>query len=116
MNFHFKTVKEQQKAMRIAMQYDCAVTTSFRNNIEITANESNKATGLQFLANYLNVTSNEIMAVGDNINDIEMIEFAGIGVAMGNAVLPLKKIANFVTTSNDEDGIAVAIEKYIFSD
>ena len=53
------------------------------------------------------------MAMGDGENDIEMLKFAGWGVAMKNAREDVKKVANVVTTSNNEDGVAKAIEKYI---
>lgn len=53
------------------------------------------------------------MAFGDGENDISMIEEAGIGVAMENGVEPLKKMADYITKSNDEDGVAAAIEKFV---
>ena len=53
------------------------------------------------------------MAMGDANNDIEMLQFAGLGIAMGNASDYVKSLANDVTASNEEDGVARAIEKYI---
>ena len=55
------------------------------------------------------------MALGDANNDIEMLEFAGLGVAMGNSSDYVKKLANYVTDTNDENGVATAIEKFIFN-
>ena len=55
------------------------------------------------------------MAIGDQENDIAMIEFAGVGVAMDNAIPTVKEAANFITKSNLEDGVARAIEKYVLS-
>ncbi len=57
----------------------------------------------------------EIMAIGDQENDIAMIEYAGVGVAMDNAIPSVKEVANFVTKSNLEDGVAFAIEKYVLN-
>ena len=57
----------------------------------------------------------QIMAFGDGENDQTMIEAAGFGVAMGNAVDSLKAAADYVTLTNDEDGVAAAIEKFIFN-
>ena len=54
------------------------------------------------------------MAFGDGFNDLSMIQFAGQGVAMANAVEEVKSIADFVTTSNEEDGIAHALEQLLF--
>ena len=53
--------------------------------------------------------------MGDNYNDIDMIEFAGIGVAMGNAPDKVKQYADYVTLSNDNDGVAKAIKKFVIS-
>ena len=52
------------------------------------------------------------MAIGDNFNDLDMIEYAGLGIAMENAPDEVKAQADFVTTSNAEDGVATAIEKF----
>jgi hydroxymethylpyrimidine pyrophosphatase-like HAD family hydrolase len=57
----------------------------------------------------------EVMACGDSDNDITMIEAAGLGIAMANAVPKILNIANAVTLSNDEDGVAYAIEKWVFN-
>ena len=59
------------------------------------------------------VTGGKIMALGDQENDIAMIEYAGMGVAMDNAIPSVKEVANFVTKSNLEDGVAYAIEKFV---
>ena len=72
-----------------------------------------KASALSRLADILNIQPSEIMAMGDANNDIEMLEFAGLGIAMGNASDYVKSLADAVTTSNEEDGVARAIEKYI---
>ena len=72
-----------------------------------------KATALSRLADILKIDSSEIMAMGDANNDIEMLQFAGLGIAMGNASNYVKSLADDVTASNEEDGVARAIEKYI---
>lgn len=80
---------------------------------EITGKNVNKWTALLYLMDKLNVNAEEVMTIGDNVNDIEMIENAGLGVAMENAAPYIKEKADAVTTNNNEDGVAVAIEKYI---
>jgi hypothetical protein len=55
------------------------------------------------------------MAVGDSPNDLDMIRYAGFGVAMGNAVEEVKKCARYITRSNDDDGVAEVIEKFVLS-
>ncbi|MBL1167173.1 sugar-phosphatase, partial [Escherichia coli] len=56
-----------------------------------------------------------VMTLGDQANDTAMIEYAGVGVAMGNAIEELKAVAQFVTTTNTEDGVARAIEKFVLN-
>ena len=72
-----------------------------------------KASALSRLAEILDIQPSEIIAMGDANNDIEMLEFAGLGIAMGNASDHVKSLADAVTASNEEDGVARAIEKYI---
>ena len=83
--------------------------------LEILDKRVNKGTGVKSLADVLGIKPEEIMAIGDQENDIAMIEYAGIGVAMDNAIPSVKEVANFVTKSNLEDGVAFAIEKYVLN-
>jgi len=79
--------------------------------LEIAPNHVTKATALQELATHYNVSTEHIIAFGDEENDLEMIQFAGQGVAMGNAIPELKEIAHAVTDTNEDDGIAKYIEQ-----
>lgn len=81
--------------------------------VEIVNKEANKRNALEFLANKYDIKQEEIIAIGDNFNDLDMIEFAGLGVAMGNAPDYLKEAADYVTHSNDEDGVNHILEKFI---
>jgi Cof subfamily protein (haloacid dehalogenase superfamily) len=81
--------------------------------LEVMAREANKADALRVVAAHYQVERHEVMAIGDSYNDIEMIEWAGVGVAMGNAWQDVKQAADFVTLSNDEEGVAEALQKYI---
>ncbi len=72
-----------------------------------------KAEGMLFAANLLNIPKSNCIAVGDSPNDMEMIQAAGIGVAMGNATEELKNAADIVTKSNAEDGVAVILEQLL---
>lgn len=80
--------------------------------LEATVKGINKASSLQAVCDLLDIRQEEVMAFGDEENDIKMIQFAGLGVAMGNACDKLKKAADEVTLSNNEDGIAHTLEKY----
>ncbi|MDQ0268772.1 Cof-type HAD-IIB family hydrolase [Cytobacillus purgationiresistens] len=75
--------------------------------IEIVKAGLSKAVGLQHACDYLQIPKERVIAFGDEDNDLEMLEFAGYGVAMGNGIDQVKTIANEVTLSNEEDGIAV---------
>lgn len=78
---------------------------------EIYGKTISKATGIQIIVDYLGVSTEDTIAFGDGENDFEMLEFAGIGVAMGNAVEDLKKVANFVTTHVSDNGIYNGFQK-----
>lgn len=93
---------------------EVAITTSGFDGIEINNKTSNKADALSNLAKYLNISVDQIMAIGDSLNDKEMLNFACISVAMGNADPSIKKISKFITDTNNNDGVAKAIEKYAF--
>ncbi len=80
--------------------------------LEILDKRVTKGTGVKSLAEVLNIQPEEVMAIGDQENDIAMLEYAGIGVAMKNAIDAVKEAANVVTRSNLEDGVAYAIEKF----
>ncbi|MBD3948552.1 HAD family phosphatase [Tuanshanicoccus lijuaniae] len=78
--------------------------------LEIMQNGDNKAHALSILLDELNITSDEVMAFGNNLNDIDMINFAGVGVAVENAVFELKEVSDYITKSNNEDGVAQFLE------
>ena len=79
---------------------------------EITNKNVNKWTALEVLLKKLEIKKEELITIGDNINDKEMIENAGLGIVTGNASPEMKKIANEVVASNNESGVAEAIQKY----
>lgn len=81
--------------------------------LEFLDKKVNKGEGVRALAEHLNIKKEEIMCFGDAGNDWHMIAFAGMGVAMGNAFPEVKEIANYITKSNEEDGVAYAIEKFV---
>lgn len=80
---------------------------------EATAANTDKATGLRVLCEHLQIKPEEVMALGDQANDMPMLKFAGLGVAMGNAVPETKRAADEVTADCDHDGVAVAINKIL---
>lgn len=81
--------------------------------LEILSKKANKGLAVSLLAEHLGLSKDEVICVGDAENDITMIEYAGLGVAMENAFPEVKKIANFITTSNEEDGVAKVIKEFM---
>ena len=83
--------------------------------LEITPKNVNKATSLEKALEFLNLNADELIACGDSYNDIEMIKFAGLGVAVDNAIDEIKEIADYITATNDENGVAKVVEKFILN-
>ena len=94
---------------------DVAFTSPVSGDLEMTCTGVNKGTALKGMCETLGISPNEAMAFGDADNDIEMLKFAEYGVAMANASQICKDAAKYETLSNGEDGIAHALEKYVFS-
>ena len=86
------------------------VVTSSKNYIEFTHQDASKGNALKFIASRYRIDRSQIIAMGDQLNDVSMIEFAGVGVAMGNATDEVKSRANMVTLTNDEDGVKHALD------
>lgn len=81
--------------------------------LEFLSKTSGKQIGLKLLAKRFGLVPQEIMCIGDAGNDIGMLKYAGLGVAMGNAFEEVKEVADYVTKTNEEDGVAYAIEKFV---
>ncbi len=96
-----KVIRDGTKNVEISYHYT-----------EISAENINKWRAIEELSRILNISKEEIMAIGDNVNDIQMIENSKIGVAMGNSWDEIKLRADYITKSNDEDGVVEAIEKF----
>lgn len=102
---------------KILQRYEGQVRTTVSKSdfLELIHPTVNKGAALSALAERLGVKREEVLAVGDSLNDMEMIRYAGIGAAMGNARRELKDAADVVTATNQEDGVAQVIEKYVLS-
>ncbi|MBI1240088.1 Cof-type HAD-IIB family hydrolase [Umezakia ovalisporum] len=92
------------------------LTTSVATFFEATNPLVNKGTAVRYIAEeLLGLQSSNVMAIGDNFNDLEMLEYAGIGVAMGNAPPGVQAMAQWVAPTVEKDGVATAIEKFLLS-
>ena len=81
--------------------------------LEIINHRASKGSTLKALSEELGIKQDEVMALGNAQNDNSMIEYAGIGVAMGNAVPETKAVADVITDTNNNDGVGKAVEKYV---
>lgn len=113
----FNDLEERKEARERILQLDgLVVTGAFGNTLEINKEGTSKAESLIRLGQMLGIKREEIMACGDGMNDYEMIEKVGFGVAMENGNPKVKEIADYVTVSNEEDGVAKAIEKFVLEE
>lgn len=94
--------------------YEVAMSKPFF--IEVNDKGISKGVALNSLCQKIGKRSQDFVALGDGLNDLSMIEFAGTGIAMGNAVRELKDKANFVTKTNDEEGFSYALKKFVFNE
>lgn len=115
--FISKDESRRVRALRwqLSMQINGAgrLVQALDDMLELLPVGNSKGNGLKKLLAYMNIPFENVLAIGDGENDIEMIQMAGIGVAMGNAIPKLKEVANYVAASNDEDGVAEAVERFV---
>lgn len=109
----FLDAGERERDWRVlaGMFPELNVTSSVGHNVEINAKGADKGAALRFLCGHLGIPAREAMAFGDGSNDRGMLEAAGVGISMGNAAPVLREAADFVTDTNDRDGVAKAIAR-----
>ena len=100
-------------AKEIAKFEDCVVTSSGANNIEINHKHAQKGIAVSHVAKERNIDLENVMTIGDNLNDLSMIQVAGVSFAMGNAVVELHEEAKYVTHENMNSGVGKAIVRAI---
>ena len=116
-NIFFNSQETKAAMYPVLLQLENAtVTSSLDNNWEIGGATTSKANALRTLTEMLGIKKEEMMACGDSPNDIAMLQEAGISVAVGNAKEPVKEMASFISATNNEDGVAVAIDKFVFGE
>lgn len=110
----FVSMEEREQALEeLRAVPGIEITGALKKNIEVNAAGVNKGRAMVRLGERLGIRREEIMAFGDGTNDLKMLKEAGTGVAMGNAKEEVKKAADYITASNDEEGVARFIEEYV---
>lgn len=110
----FHDMNERKEAIGRLLQIpEIVVASSAPTDVEINRKGTDKGMGLLRLGEMLGIQREEIMACGDEMNDYKMLQTVGFAVAMGNGVSEIKEIADYITDTNDNDGVAKAIEKFV---
>jgi Cof subfamily protein (haloacid dehalogenase superfamily) len=113
--FNERMLLDMELALKNGFGRQLYITRSKPNFIEVMHREATKANALQVVAEHYGVDRTEVMAIGDSYNDLDMLEWAGLGIAMGNAHKEVKEAADYVTTSNEEEGVAEALKRFVLN-
>lgn len=111
-NLYHRDQKSRARNFERMKNFELSISFTETNNLEASPKGITKGSGLVELCNFLNIDISETVAVGDGNNDKEILQTAGVAVAMGNACDEIKQLADFITLDNDNDGVAVAVEKF----
>lgn len=111
--FDSDLAKIDRVSEKLAQSESLAISSSSRGNIEITHSDAQKGIALETIAERLNIDMENVMAIGDNMNDISMLERVGYSVSMANAAPEVKAVATYTTDSNEESGVGKAIMKLL---
>jgi hypothetical protein len=101
--------------LKSIIDHDINMFFSKKNFLEFTNKNATKGYALKFLADCWGIDSKNVMAIGDNHNDTSMIEYAGLGVCVANGEDEIKKKADYITLSNEDDGVAYVLDKFILN-
>ena len=111
-NLYHTSVESRDRTVERMKNYDLNLVFAEGTSLEASPKNISKGSGLRELCEILKIGVDECVAIGDGFNDLEILQTAGVGVAMGNARDEIKKIANYVTDDNNHDGVVKAIEKF----
>lgn len=111
-NLYHRDRPSRDRNLARLQKFDLSISFTERDNLEASPAGVTKASGLRELCKFLGIDLSETVAVGDGHNDVEILQTAGLGVAMGNSSDDIKKISGYITADNDHDGVAQVIEKF----
>ncbi|MEN6327671.1 MAG: Cof-type HAD-IIB family hydrolase [Syntrophomonas sp.] len=112
-SFNEELILKMEKDLKSTYGSKLNITRSKPYFLEIMNCSANKGIALKVVADHYNIAQEEVLAVGDSYNDLDMIKWAGIGVAMGNAPDAVKAAADYITLSNEEEGVAEALCQFV---
>ncbi|MGE5543526.1 MAG: Cof-type HAD-IIB family hydrolase [Bacillota bacterium] len=115
-NYNLPALQQMETQLQQRFSEQLYITRSKPHYLEFLNKEATKGRALQAVSEYFAIDRRDVMAIGDSYNDIEMLKWAGIGVAVGNAPPEVKRHADYVTVSNDEDGVAAALQHLILKE
>lgn len=104
--------RSEEALLETSLPKNCKFARWCDHGVDIISSEGGKVRGIKYFCDFYGIHPNEVMAFGDAENDIDMLNFAGIGVAMGNAQECVKKTADYVTADVDEGGISLALQHF----
>lgn len=110
-----KLLLDMEMELRGIYTRELNITRSKPYYLEVMDARANKGDALKVIAEHYGIDRKEVLAIGDSYNDMAMIEWAGIGVAMGNARKSVNETADYITASNEEEGVAEALHRFILS-
>lgn len=113
LNLYFRDAQTQQRIHAVLAQRNLKLADSIGHMIEVVSAEADKGIGLEMLCRHIGVPVEETIAVGDSMNDIEVLKTAGLSAAMGNACPEARDAADIVTDDCDHDGVARVIREYL---
>lgn len=111
-NIYHRSPESRAKSIERVKHLGLTLAIAETTALEASPKDITKASGLRELCEFLNIDIADTVAVGDAFNDIEILQAAGLSVAMGNAIDEVKQLADFVTDDNDHDGVVTVIKKF----
>lgn len=112
-NFYHRSIEERENSLQYLKDMDVVKACVEISSLELTPQGVNKGLGIEHLCDYLNISVDQCIAVGDSNNDLEMLEVVGKAIAMGNANDAIKNIADIIVNDCEHDGVVEAINKYL---
>jgi Cof subfamily protein (haloacid dehalogenase superfamily) len=110
---YLEAVAQCEAVLQSELRGEAAAERSQSYYLDVTPPEANKGGVVEFLSHYLDIPPTEIATIGDMPSDVKMFEKSGVSIAMGNASAEVQAQANFVTFSNEKDGFAYAMDKFV---